>query len=73
MIKEYHGKFGVKVEIHNIGDAKTVIDPPKNSLGSELLSGNKHESIIPTYFRKIGLSIFFLSKVIVRFILSISG
>lgn len=73
MIKEYHGKFGVKVEIHNIGDAKIVIDPPKNGLVSELSYGNKRESIISTYFRKIGLSIFFLSKVIVRFLLSISG
>ncbi len=72
MIREYYGIFGVQVEIHNIGDAKTVIDPPKNRLGSELLSGNKHDSIIPTYFRKIGLSIFFL-KVIVGFLLSISG
>ncbi len=39
MIREGHGIFGVQVEIHNIGDAKTVIDPLKNSLVSERLSG----------------------------------
>jgi hypothetical protein len=66
-------EFGVKVEIHNIGDAKIVIDPPKNSLVSELLYGNKRESIISICFRKIGLNVFFLSKVIVSFLLSISG